>query len=272
MEIFCRYFSEIAARRRPSRAPRARLNPPPRGATLSVHERPSRSRAAPSRKGAIKIVATVLGIGGAVALLLTASIASGAEYYKHVDEVMANADAWRGKKLRSTATSSTARSSRRRERCCIGSRSRAARRARRRSIMRHLHGPGPRHVQERRRGGRQGHADRRQPARRRPRRHHGQVPVEVRRRRARQQDREADGHAASARTLAQQSVSVAELQRVRATCSAGRRRREAAGAQRRIQRRQPSRSRASPPRRRQLLAAGSAPAARRSGRPSGSSG
>ena len=55
--------------------------------------------AAPSRKGAIKIVATVLGIGGAIALLLTASISKGAEYYKFVDEVTSNIDAFRGKKL-----------------------------------------------------------------------------------------------------------------------------------------------------------------------------
>ena len=55
--------------------------------------------AAPSRRGAIKIVATVLGIGGAIALLLTASISKGAEYYKFVDEVTANADSFRGKKL-----------------------------------------------------------------------------------------------------------------------------------------------------------------------------
>ena len=36
-----------------------------------------------SRSGAIKIVATVIGIGGAIALLLTASISKGAEYYTH---------------------------------------------------------------------------------------------------------------------------------------------------------------------------------------------
>ena len=52
-----------------------------------------------SRSGAIKIVATVIGIGGAIALLLTASISKGAEYYKHVDEVMTNIDGWRGKRL-----------------------------------------------------------------------------------------------------------------------------------------------------------------------------
>jgi len=56
--------------------------------------------APPSRKGAIKIVATVLGIGAAVALMLTASISSGSQYYKFVDEVMANADGFRGKKLK----------------------------------------------------------------------------------------------------------------------------------------------------------------------------
>jgi cytochrome c-type biogenesis protein CcmE len=55
--------------------------------------------AAPSRSAALKVVATVLVIGGAVAVLLTASISKGAEYYKHVDEVMTNADGWRGKRL-----------------------------------------------------------------------------------------------------------------------------------------------------------------------------
>ena len=55
--------------------------------------------APPSRSGALKIVATVIGIGGAVALLLTASISKGAEYYKHVDEVMSSIDNWRGKRL-----------------------------------------------------------------------------------------------------------------------------------------------------------------------------
>ena len=56
--------------------------------------------APPSRKGAVKIVATVLGIGGAIALMLTASISSGSQYYKFVDEVTANADGFRGKKLK----------------------------------------------------------------------------------------------------------------------------------------------------------------------------
>jgi len=55
--------------------------------------------AAPSRSTALKIVATVIGLGGAIALLLTASISKGAEYYKHVDEVTTSVDSWRGKKL-----------------------------------------------------------------------------------------------------------------------------------------------------------------------------
>jgi cytochrome c-type biogenesis protein CcmE len=55
--------------------------------------------APPSRAAALKIVATVFVVGGAIALLLTASISKGAEYYHFVDEVMANTDAWRGKKL-----------------------------------------------------------------------------------------------------------------------------------------------------------------------------
>jgi cytochrome c-type biogenesis protein CcmE len=59
----------------------------------------SEQSAPPSRKGAVKIVVSVLGIGCALALLLTASISKGAEYYKHVDEVMTSVDSWRGKKL-----------------------------------------------------------------------------------------------------------------------------------------------------------------------------
>jgi cytochrome c-type biogenesis protein CcmE len=58
------------------------------------------ANAAPSRKGAIKVVATVLGIGAAVTLLLTASISSGSQYYKFVDEVVSNTDGFRGKKLK----------------------------------------------------------------------------------------------------------------------------------------------------------------------------
>jgi cytochrome c-type biogenesis protein CcmE len=53
----------------------------------------------PSRSAALKILATVVVIGGAIAILLTASISKGAEYYKFVDEVMSNTDSFRGKKL-----------------------------------------------------------------------------------------------------------------------------------------------------------------------------
>jgi cytochrome c-type biogenesis protein CcmE len=51
------------------------------------------------RATAIKIVATVLVFAGTVAYLLNSSMKAGAEYYKHVDEVTSNADAWRSKKL-----------------------------------------------------------------------------------------------------------------------------------------------------------------------------
>jgi len=59
----------------------------------------SEQSAPPSRKGAIKIVVSVIGIGGALLLLFTASMGKAAEYYKHVDEVMTSTDSWRGKKL-----------------------------------------------------------------------------------------------------------------------------------------------------------------------------
>jgi cytochrome c-type biogenesis protein CcmE len=57
------------------------------------------SAAAPSRGSAWKIVASVVVVTGAVGYLLTASMKQGAEYYKHVDEVMSAADSWRGKRL-----------------------------------------------------------------------------------------------------------------------------------------------------------------------------
>ncbi len=52
-----------------------------------------------TRAGAVKIVASVLVVAGAIGYLLTSSMKQGAEYYKHVDEVVSNADAWRGKRL-----------------------------------------------------------------------------------------------------------------------------------------------------------------------------
>jgi cytochrome c-type biogenesis protein CcmE len=53
----------------------------------------------PSRRGLIKVAATLLVGGGAVYLMLSASLKQGSSYYKHVDEVMATPDAFRGKKL-----------------------------------------------------------------------------------------------------------------------------------------------------------------------------
>ena len=48
---------------------------------------------------ALKIAATVIVLAGALGGLMYTSLAEGTEYYKHVDEVMANPDAWHGKKL-----------------------------------------------------------------------------------------------------------------------------------------------------------------------------
>jgi cytochrome c-type biogenesis protein CcmE len=59
----------------------------------------SASPAPVSRGAAWKIVATVVVITGAAGFLLSASMKEGAEYYKHVDEVMSNTAAWRGKRL-----------------------------------------------------------------------------------------------------------------------------------------------------------------------------
>jgi cytochrome c-type biogenesis protein CcmE len=50
------------------------------------------------RKRILQIAATLVVVGGAVAYLLASGIASG-EVYKHVDEVMANPQAWQGKRL-----------------------------------------------------------------------------------------------------------------------------------------------------------------------------
>jgi cytochrome c-type biogenesis protein CcmE len=52
-----------------------------------------------TRASAMKIVASVVVVAGAVGYLLTSSMKQGAEYYKHVDEVVSNIDAWRGKRL-----------------------------------------------------------------------------------------------------------------------------------------------------------------------------
>jgi cytochrome c-type biogenesis protein CcmE len=48
---------------------------------------------------AIKIGLTVVAAAVAVGALLWSTLSEGTEYYKHVDEVMAQPDAWRGKRL-----------------------------------------------------------------------------------------------------------------------------------------------------------------------------
>ena len=48
---------------------------------------------------ALKIAATIVVLAGALGGLMYTSIAEGTEYYKHVDEVMAQREAWQGKKL-----------------------------------------------------------------------------------------------------------------------------------------------------------------------------
>jgi len=52
-----------------------------------------------SRGAAWKIVLSVVVITGAVGYLLKSSVVGGAEYYKHVDEVMSATNQWRGKRL-----------------------------------------------------------------------------------------------------------------------------------------------------------------------------
>ncbi|HVR62670.1 MAG TPA: cytochrome c maturation protein CcmE [Polyangia bacterium] len=52
-----------------------------------------------SRGSAWKIVASVVVVTGAVGYMLMSSMKEGAAYYRHVDEVMANMGAWRGKRL-----------------------------------------------------------------------------------------------------------------------------------------------------------------------------
>ncbi len=52
-----------------------------------------------TRATAIKIVASVVVVTGAVGFLLSRSMKEGAEYYKHVDEVTSNLDHLRGMRL-----------------------------------------------------------------------------------------------------------------------------------------------------------------------------
>lgn len=56
------------------------------------HGRPTRSRT-------LKIVGSTAVVLGALGYLFYATVAAGAEYYKHVDEVVANPQAWAGKRL-----------------------------------------------------------------------------------------------------------------------------------------------------------------------------
>ena len=60
---------------------------------------PSAPAPVATRGAAWKIVLSVVVVTGAVGLLLTRSMKEGAEYYKHVDEVMAAPDALRSKRL-----------------------------------------------------------------------------------------------------------------------------------------------------------------------------
>jgi len=60
----------------------------------------SQATTTPVTSGAAwKIVASVVIVTGAVAFLLSRSMKEGAEYYKHVDEVMTNIGSLRGKRL-----------------------------------------------------------------------------------------------------------------------------------------------------------------------------
>ena len=100
---------------------------------------------------------TVLGIGFAIVLLLTASISKGAEYYKHVDEVMTSVDSWRGKKLQ--VHGHVVDGSIEQAKGTLLYRFKIESRPPRAPavITADLHRPGPRHLQERRRGRGQGH-------------------------------------------------------------------------------------------------------------------
>ena len=51
-----------------------------------------------SKKTRRALVSTIV-IGGALALLLSISLSEGAQYYKHVDEVMVSPEQWYGKNL-----------------------------------------------------------------------------------------------------------------------------------------------------------------------------
>ena len=164
----------------------------------------------------IKIVATVLVIGGAIVLLLTASISKGAEYYKHVDEVTTSVDAFRGKKLQvhGHVVDGSIEQAKGTLMYRFKIESRPDRPRRRRSPPpTRAWSPTPSRAAPR--SSAKGSLTAGQPGGRHPRRHHGEVPVQVRR-------RQAAGGASSRRRHAEAlSRSVAARERVR--CSAGRR-------------------------------------------------
>lgn len=60
---------------------------------------PALDRRTPPRGAAWKIVLSVVAVTGAVGFLMSRSMKEGAEYYKHVDEVMTSVDALRSKRL-----------------------------------------------------------------------------------------------------------------------------------------------------------------------------
>ena len=51
------------------------------------------------KQKAVKIGITVVVLAGALAALLMSTLSDGTEYYKHVEEVMANPAQWQGKSL-----------------------------------------------------------------------------------------------------------------------------------------------------------------------------
>lgn len=63
-------------------------------------ERAKQQHPTTSRRGAWKIVISVVVVAGALGGLLWASTREGAEYYKYVDEVLADAARYQGKRLR----------------------------------------------------------------------------------------------------------------------------------------------------------------------------
>jgi cytochrome c-type biogenesis protein CcmE len=50
-------------------------------------------------KKAVRVLLSTFVIGGALTMLLYTTVSEGAQYYKHVDEVSSNPEAWYGKKL-----------------------------------------------------------------------------------------------------------------------------------------------------------------------------